>query len=109
VGNVADRLGRRLALSPFNTFDEQAPTLAYSLAELENGISMQDLSNLWEGFTAWLSLQLSLIQTQPDEFGRELMSLLWDMSNWLNRGNKGVTIALIILVLIVNRILKRQH
>jgi len=47
--------------------------------------------------------------TQPRELGREFMSSLWNLSAWLNEGNKGLTIALILLAVIVNRILKRQH
>jgi hypothetical protein len=70
---------------------------------------MQGASKVWDEFTGWLSMQLNLVQTQPGELGREFMSSLWNLSAWLNEGNKGLTIALILLAVIVNRILKRQH
>jgi hypothetical protein len=70
---------------------------------------MQNVSNLWNEFTAWLSLQRDLLQTQPSALGHEFMAQLWDFSSWLNSGNRGLVIALILLVLIVDRILKRQH
>ncbi len=70
---------------------------------------MQDITTIWNEFTQWFSSQVTLFQTQPSEVGREFMSSLWDLSIWLNAGNKGLTIALILLVIIVNRILKRQH
>ena len=44
-----------------------------------------------------------------DAFGRALMSSLWNLSIWLNSANKGLTIALVLLVLIVNSILRRHR
>ena len=71
---------------------------------------MQDLSALWHQFTGWLSsLTESLRSTDLNEIGREIVQGLWDFSVWLNTGYRGMTIALILLVIIINRILKRQH
>jgi hypothetical protein len=71
---------------------------------------MQDVSALWHQFTGWLSALIeSLRSTDPHEIGREIMQSLWDLSVWLNTGYRGMTIALILLVIIINRILKRQH
>jgi hypothetical protein len=72
-------------------------------------MSMQDSADLWHGFTDWLSQQANLLQTDPDAFGRAFMSSLWNLSIWLNSANKGLTIALVLLVLIVNSILRRHR
>ena len=72
-------------------------------------MNMQDSADLWHGFTDWLSLQANLLQTNPDAFGRAVLSSLWNLSIWLNSANKGLTIALVLLVLIVNSILRRQR
>ena len=99
----------RAAASRQRPVGEESRTLAYSATRSESGIKMQDASNLWDEFTGWLSLQMNLLQTHPAEAGRGFMSLLWNLSVWLNRGNKGLTIALILLVVIVNRILTRRR
>ena len=70
---------------------------------------MQDTVGPWGEFVSWLSLQIELLHTDPGAFGRAFMSSLWNLSVWLNDGHKGLTIALVFLVVIVNRILKRQH
>ncbi len=71
---------------------------------------MQDISGLWHRFTDWLSALIETLRaTDLAEIGREIMQGLWDLSVWLNTGYRGMTIALILLVIIINRILKRQH
>lgn len=74
-----------------------------------NGVNMQNVSDLWDEFVAWLLLHTNLVQKRPGELGHEFMSSLWDWSIWLNSGNKGLIIALVLLALIVDHILKRQH
>ncbi len=71
---------------------------------------MQDISALWHQFTGWLSSLVEFLRsTDPNEISRQFMQGLWDLSVWLNTGYRGMTIALILLVIIINRILKRQH
>ena len=71
---------------------------------------MQDISALWHQFTGWLSSLIEFLRAiDPNEIGREIMQDLWNLSVWLNTGYRGMTIALILLVIIINRILKRQH
>ena len=71
---------------------------------------MQDISALWHQFTGWLSSLIEFLRrTDPNEIARQIMHGLWDLSVWLNTGYRGMTVALILLVVIINRILKRQH
>jgi hypothetical protein len=70
---------------------------------------MQQALDLWNQFTEWLSTQMAMFRVSPDEAWRAFANALWRGSIWLNDGHKGLIIALVLLVLIVNRILKRQH
>jgi hypothetical protein len=70
---------------------------------------MQQAQDLWNQFTDWISTQMAMFKASPDEMWRGFASALWSGSLWLNDGHKGLIIALILLVLIVNRILKRHH
>jgi hypothetical protein len=69
---------------------------------------MQNIIDLWHRFTGWLAA-LDFASMQPRDLIQSLLSSLWDLSLWLNAGYRGLTIALILLVIVVNRILKRQH
>jgi hypothetical protein len=69
---------------------------------------MQSVTNLWQQFTGWLAT-LDFSSLQPRDLAHSLLSWLWELSLWLNTGYRGLTIALILLVIVVNRILKRQH
>jgi hypothetical protein len=69
---------------------------------------MQSITNHWQQFTGWLAA-LDFSKLQPRDLAQSLVSWLWDLSLWLNTGYRGLTIALILLVIVVNRILKRQH
>jgi len=69
---------------------------------------MQNINSLWHQFTGWLAA-MDLSKLRPGDLWNSLLSSLGDLSLWLNTGYRGLTIALILLVIIVNRILKRQH
>ncbi len=69
---------------------------------------MQSIASLWHQFTGWLAA-LDFSNLRPGDLWNSLLSSLWDLSLWLNTGYRGLTIALILLVIVVNRILKRQH
>lgn len=68
---------------------------------------MQQVTDLWNEAAAWLSLHSDIFHTPVSELWRDLLTSLWDWSLWLNGGNKGLIIALVFLVVIVDRILKR--
>jgi hypothetical protein len=69
---------------------------------------MQSIANLWQQFTGWWAT-LDFSSLQPVDLAHSFLSWLWDVSLWLNTGYRGLTIALILLVIVVDRILKRQH
>jgi len=69
---------------------------------------MQNVTDLWHEFSGWLAA-LDLSNLQPGDLVHSLLSSLWNLSLWLNAGYRGLTIALILLVIVVDRILKRQH
>ena len=69
---------------------------------------MQNVTDLWDRFSGWLAA-LGLSNLRPGDLVHSLLSSLWDLSLWLNTGYRGLTIALILLVIVVDRILKRQH
>lgn len=69
---------------------------------------MQKALDLWNQFSDWFSSQWAVFRMPPDEVWRGFVSALVDGSLWLQSGNKGLIIVLILLVVIVNRILKRQ-
>jgi hypothetical protein len=69
---------------------------------------MQSITNLWQQFTGWWASQ-DFSSLQPSDLAHSLLSWFWDLSLWLNTGYRGLTIALILLVIVVDRILKRQH
>lgn len=69
---------------------------------------MQNITDLWHQFTGWVGA-LDISNLQPRDLAHSVLSSLWDLSLWLNTGYRGLTIALILLVIVVDRILKRQH
>ena len=69
---------------------------------------MQNITSLWHQFTGWL-VALDFSNLRSGDLWNSLLSFLGDLSLWLNTGYRGLTIALILLVIVVNRILKRQH
>ncbi len=70
---------------------------------------MQQALDLWNQFTDWLSTHMAMFRASPDEMWRGFANALWSGSIWLKAGHKGLIAALVLLVIIVNRILKRQH
>jgi hypothetical protein len=69
---------------------------------------MQHIAGLWHRFTDWVA-SWGLSDFRFADLGESLGSSIEDLCLWLNTGYRGITIALILLVIIVNRILKRQH
>ena len=65
---------------------------------------MQGIIDLWHQVKSWVgSLDVSHLQLN------DVGASLWDLSAWLNTGYRGMTIVLILLVIIVNRILNHPH
>jgi hypothetical protein len=69
---------------------------------------MQDIAGIWHRFTDWLA-SLDLGNFSFGNIGELLGTSIQDLSQWLNAGYRGITICLILLVIIVNRILKRHQ
>ena len=69
---------------------------------------MQEITDLWHRVTSWIG-SLDLSRLRLSDIGTSAGNALQDLALWLNTGYRGMTIALILLVIIVNRILKRQH
>lgn len=65
---------------------------------------MQGIIDLWHQVKSWVgSLDFPHLQLS------DIATSLGDLSQWLNTGYRGMTIVLILLVIIVNRVLKRPH
>ena len=69
---------------------------------------MQEITDLWHRVTSWIA-SLDLSRLRLSDIGTSAGDSLQDFALWLNTGYRGMTIALILLVIIVNRILKRPH
>ena len=69
---------------------------------------MQEITGLWRRVTSWIG-SLDLTHLQLSDIGNAAGNSIEDLAVWFNTGYRGITIALILLVIIVNRILKRQH
>ena len=69
---------------------------------------MQDIAGIWHRFTDWLA-SLDLGNLSFGNIGESLGASIQDLSLWLNAGYRGITISLILLVIVVNRILKRHQ
>jgi hypothetical protein len=69
---------------------------------------MQDIARIWHRFTDWLASP-DLGNFSFGNIGELLGTSIQDLSLWLNAGYRGITISLILLVIIVNRILKRHQ
>jgi len=65
---------------------------------------MQEITDLWHQVKSWAG-SFELPHVQLSDVGNSI----WELSLWLNTGYRGMTIALVLLVIIVNRILKRTH
>jgi hypothetical protein len=69
---------------------------------------MQDIAGIWHRFTDWLA-SLDLGNLRLSDVGQSLGTSIQNLSLWLSAGYRGITISLILLVVIVNRILKRHQ
>lgn len=69
---------------------------------------MQEITDLWHRVTSWIA-SLDLSHLRLSDIGTSAGDSLQNLALWLNTGYRGMTIALILLVIIVNRILKRPH
>ena len=69
---------------------------------------MQEITDLWHRVTGWIG-SLDLSHLQLSEIGSTAGASIQDLALWFNTGYRGITIALVLLVIIVNRILRRQH
>lgn len=69
---------------------------------------MQEITDLWHRVTSWIS-SLDLSHLQLSDIGNSAGNSIQDLALWFNTGYRGITIVLVLLVIIVNRILKRQH
>ena len=69
---------------------------------------MQDIAGIWHRFTDWFA-SLDLGNLRFADLGESLGTSIQALSLWLSSGYRGITISLILLVIIVNRILKRHQ
>jgi hypothetical protein len=76
--------------------------------QTENRIVMQQALEILREIGIWLSQLWDTLHTQPGDLWREFLFWLLGVVSWLQTGNVALLFALILLVILVNRILNRR-